>query len=150
MIEPQLTAKKIVYPLEVDESAPRVVADLERLQQIFINLIANSIRSTPPEGSIRVSARRRDREVEERVNDSGPGIPADKVGSLFSPFVQLGDGKSAETGLGLAISRELARAMGGDLAVDAEEGQGATFVLSLHSADRVQAHEEKLRSAPKR
>jgi signal transduction histidine kinase len=137
MIEPQLMAKSIRYARELEEVTPRVIGDAQRVQQIVINLLANSIKFTPPSGTITVSTQSRDTEVELRVHDSGPGIPSDKVGSLFSPFFQLGDGqKVGGTGLGLAISRELARAMGGELGVEAGEGVGATFILSLRAASR--------------
>ncbi len=135
MIEPQLMAKSITYSLEFGAAVPRVIGDPERLQQILINLLANSIKFTPPRGSITVSASGKDANVEIRVIDSGPGIPADKIGSLFTPFLQLGmAGEQATgTGLGLTISRELARAMGGELSVE-DGGRGATFLLSLHGA----------------
>jgi signal transduction histidine kinase len=69
-----------------------------------------------------------------RVQDTGVGIPADKLEQIFEPFVQLDRGRSssnAGTGLGLAISRELARAMGGELRVASEVGVGSTFMLTL-------------------
>ena len=106
MFEPQLSAKGIAYQHEIEESTPSVIGDPDRVQQILINLIANSIKFTPPKGSIRISANRRKDDVDVRISDSGPGIPTDRAATLFSPFVQLGDQHSG-TGLGLAISREL-------------------------------------------
>jgi signal transduction histidine kinase len=69
-----------------------------------------------------------------RVSDTGFGIPADKLQSIFDPFVQLERGQKAEmggTGLGLAISRDLARAMGGELTADSSPNEGSTFSLTL-------------------
>lgn len=136
MIEPQLMEKKIAFSREFDESMPQVIGDVEKVQQILINLLANSIKFTPAAGNICVSARVRQTKVEIRVTDSGPGIPANKIASLFTPFLQLDDtGETVGgTGLGLAISRELARAMGGELAVDETVRSGATFILSLDAA----------------
>jgi signal transduction histidine kinase len=71
------------------------------------------------------------------VTDTGIGIPADRRGAIFEPFVQLHRtlAQPAEgTGLGLAISRDLARGMGGELSVESEPGRGSTFTLML---DRV-------------
>jgi signal transduction histidine kinase len=71
------------------------------------------------------------------VTDTGPGVPEDKQKSIFEPFVQLGRTLTSGhegTGLGLAISRDLARAMGGDVAVSSAPGGGATFTLSLPPA----------------
>jgi len=75
-----------------------------------------------------------EREVRIRVRDTGRGIPREKLPVVFEPFVQVDPTltRSNEgTGLGLAISRDLSRAMGGDLAVESEVGQGSTFTLTL-------------------
>ena len=68
------------------------------------------------------------------VRDTGIGIPAGKLGSIFEPFVQVDAGRTRRvegTGLGLAISRDLARGMGGDLSVVSTVGAGSTFTLML-------------------
>jgi signal transduction histidine kinase len=71
------------------------------------------------------------------VSDTGIGIPADKLVSVFEPFVQVKSEHSRRaegTGLGLAISRDLARGMGGDLTASSEPGAGSTFTLRLPPA----------------
>jgi len=68
------------------------------------------------------------------VRDTGVGIPADKLDSIFEPFVQLGRGLATThegTGLGLAVSRDLARGMGGELTVESEVGRGSVFTVTL-------------------
>jgi signal transduction histidine kinase len=75
--------------------------------------------------------------VRIRVRDTGVGIPADQLGRVFEPFVQVDQGLTRTqqgTGLGLAISRDLARGMGGDLTVESEPGVGSTFTLTLPRA----------------
>lgn len=82
-----------------------------------------------PRASEKTSAR-----PQELTAGSEDGVPAEKMASLFTPFLQLDDSEQNNvggTGLGLAISRELARAMGGELRVDGETRAGATFILSL-------------------
>lgn len=74
------------------------------------------------------------RMVAVRVADTGAGIAADRLASVFDPFVQIGRRLASPdegVGLGLAISRELARAMGGNLTAESEVGVGSTFTLVL-------------------
>lgn len=137
LIAPQMEQKQLDYELEACDSSLAVFADVERLQQVILNLLSNAVKFTPSGGRIVVGAAPHatdDNLVEIRVRDTGIGIPADKLASIFEPFVQLDGGltrTSQGTGLGLAISRDLARAMEGDLVVHSEEGQGAEFVLTL-------------------
>lgn len=77
-----------------------------------------------------------------RVQDTGVGIPADKLEAVFEAFVQVESSQSRAyggTGLGLAISRQLARAMGGDLTVKSVLGDGSTFSLSLPRSEATEA-----------
>jgi PAS domain S-box-containing protein len=135
LIAPQMEQKQLQYRLEPCDSLLAVFADVEKLQQIVLNLLSNAVKFTSSGGQIRISAAASTGNlVEIRVRDSGIGIPADKLESIFEPFVQLDGGLTRTqqgTGLGLAISRDLARAMHGDLVVHSEEGQGAEFVLTL-------------------
>jgi PAS domain S-box-containing protein len=113
-----------------------VRADEGKMTQVLVNLISNALKHTPPGTPIEIScdAAARDERVHIRVRDSGPGIPREKQKSIFEPFVQLENTLTRRVeglGLGLAIARDLARGMGGDLAVDSQRGQGATFIFSL-------------------
>jgi signal transduction histidine kinase len=135
---PQIDAKELRYDWRVADDNLVVRADREKVRQIVVNLVSNACKFTPRGGSIAVDCVCTDREIELRVKDTGPGIPAPKLDAIFEPFVQLDDGltrATAGTGLGLAISRELARAMGGDLAVTSTLGQGSTFTLTLPRGD---------------
>jgi signal transduction histidine kinase len=97
-------------------------------------LLSNAVKFTDRGGRVALSWERASGEVRIHVRDSGVGVPADKVETIFEPFVQLHRGlaePSDGAGLGLAISRELARAMGGDVTVASTPGQGATFTITL-------------------
>lgn len=109
-------------------------ADPDKLQQILLNLLSNAIKFTAPEGTITVSCDARDDWVRIHVRDSGVGIPAERHGSIFDPFVQVDRALNRPhegVGLGLSISRDLARGMGGTLSVQSGAGEGATFTLQL-------------------
>ena len=135
---PQIDSKQLNYAWHSVADQLIVRADREKVRQIVVNLVSNACKFTPRGGSIDVECVRLDRSVELRVSDTGPGIPAQKLDAIFEPFVQLDNGltrSTAGTGLGLAISRELARAMGGDLAAASTLGQGSTFTLTLPRGD---------------
>ena len=135
---PQIDSKQLSYAWRSGDDAVVVRADREKVRQIVVNLVSNACKFTPRGGAIDVDCVCRERAVELRVTDTGPGIPPHKLDAIFEPFVQLDNGltrATAGTGLGLAISRELARAMGGDLVATSSLGQGSTFTLTLPRGD---------------
>jgi signal transduction histidine kinase len=115
-------------------------ADADRLRQILLNLVMNAVKYAAVEsGPIVLSTTGTPHTVRIHVSDSGPGIPAEKLGAIFDPFVQLANGltdRRGGVGLGLAISRDLARAMHGDLTVSSSVGVGSRFTLELPRARR--------------
>ncbi len=113
----------------------KVLADGTRLRQILWNLISNAVKFTPSgEVIIRVSYRAHEKLCFE-VEDSGIGIPVSEQDKIFAMYYQVTDrdgGKPATgTGIGLAISRRIAQAMGGDLTVTSQPGQGACFTAEI-------------------
>jgi signal transduction histidine kinase len=110
-------------------------ADPDRVRQIIMNLLMNAVKYMSLKGgSITLSCGTIGEMVFAKVADTGPGMPAAKLQSIFEPFVQLSSGMAERrggVGLGLAISRDLAQAMGGDLTVDSTPGVGSTFTLTL-------------------
>jgi signal transduction histidine kinase len=137
LLAPQARAKGLT--LDVGECPPdlAVRADPEKLRQVLVNLLGNAVKFTDPGGHVTAAGERGDAGVAIRVRDTGVGIPADKLGAIFEPFVQVRADltRTAEgTGLGLAISRDLARGMGGDLTVESTPGAGSTFTLILAAA----------------
>jgi len=108
-------------------------ADAAKLQQIVLNLLANAIKFTPRDGHVALQCEEDAGSVVIKVIDSGIGIPADKLDTVFQPFVQIrnSNSRSEGTGLGLPISRRLATAMGGILTATSVEGSGSVFTLRL-------------------
>jgi signal transduction histidine kinase len=134
LVAPQARARDIA--LTVHRCAERIsaVADPQKLRQVVVNLLSNAVKFTQLGGRIDVSFHREDAVVVIRVQDTGMGIPASKLETIFEPFIQVNvdytrphDG----TGLGLAISREFARGMGGDLTVESVLGAGSVFTVRL-------------------
>ena len=134
LVFPQMQAKGLRYTCKGCDPGIVVRADGEKLQQILLNLLTNATKFTDPTGEISVDAEIVDEFARLRVCDTGIGIPADKLGAIFDPFVQV-DSHFTRTregvGLGLAISRDLARKMGGELSVESTVGLGSTFTLAL-------------------
>ena len=137
MISLQAAAKHITLTLEPCSPTIRALADDSKLEQILLNLLSNAVKFTQHGGHVSIRCEAADDHVLTRVQDDGPGIPADRLADIFEPFVQLDRalGNPREgVGLGLAISRDLARGMQGDLTVESIPGKGSTFTVSLKRA----------------
>ncbi len=172
LVRPQAAAKGLALAVDVDaaggaavDGGVRVLADPDRLRQVLVNLLGNAVKFTGPAGRVDV---RVDGRVDGRVDaeasadrppslaagrayarlvveDTGVGIPPDRLEAVFEPFVQVeeaaqptGDARGSVytrrhggTGLGLAIARRLARLMGGELTAASTPGVGSRFTLWL-------------------
>jgi len=134
---PQLRSRQLGFTLRGCDAELRVRADRDKAEQILVNLMTNAIKFTAPQGAIALECAREGTLIRVRIRDTGRGIPADKLSSIFEPFVQVARSAGAPSegvGLGLAISRDLSRAMGGDLIVESEVGRGSLFTLTLPAA----------------
>jgi len=137
LVEPQAEAKAVSLEIDVTETGCVALGDRAKVDQILLNLLSNTIKFTGPEGTVKVQCAASANVASINVIDTGVGIPADKLETIFEPFVQLGRSLSSAhegMGLGLAISRDLARAMNGDLTVRSTVGVGSTFTLNLPRA----------------
>ncbi len=136
LVAPQLQAKRQTYRFEC--ASPTIVrADHDKLQQVTLNLLSNAIKFTPEGGSIRLDCREDGDWACIEVSDTGVGIAAERLDSVFDPFVQVDRALNRPhegIGLGLAISRDLAHGMGGTLTVRSTPGEGSVFTLRLRRA----------------
>jgi PAS domain S-box-containing protein len=132
-------AKGLDLACLVDPEAPEaVVGDAARLRQIVVNLLTNAVKFTE-KGEVVLSVTSEDAGVDTRelrfaVRDTGVGIPAERMGSLFESFSQVHASTTRRyggTGLGLAISKRLTELMGGKLWVESEVGKGSTFHFAV-------------------
>ena len=134
LVEPQAEAKGVTLVIDKTASECVALADRAKVDQILLNLLSNAVKFTKSGGAVRVQCHAEEKTAAISVNDTGLGIPSDKLETIFEPFVQLGRSLSSAhegTGLGLAISRDLARAMNGNLSVVSQVGVGSTFTLTL-------------------
>ncbi|HET9425741.1 MAG TPA: ATP-binding protein [Gemmatimonadaceae bacterium] len=147
LIQPQADIRSLEVSMdERIRRLPQYIGDEERVRQILINLLSNAVKCTEPGGRIiidgdvtnspdpRARLQPRGTHIRITVSDTGSGIAADKLESIFEPFVQADNGHARTregSGLGLTIGQRLARAMGGDLTVESTEGRGSEFTLWL-------------------
>ena len=135
LITPQLRARKLTYEYAGCDESLSVWADPEKVRQVLLNLLSNAIKFTDAGGRITIDCAADGPFGRVVVRDTGLGIPDDKLGTIFEPFVQLERKLTSSnhegTGLGLAISRDLARGMGGELTVESKVGDGSVFHLTL-------------------
>jgi signal transduction histidine kinase/CheY-like chemotaxis protein/ligand-binding sensor domain-containing protein len=139
MLAPRADEKNIDLILEYPASLPRyVIGDAGRIRQVVTNLVGNAVKFTPG-GQVLLSVAcdvcsAEDATLRIAVEDSGPGIPSEKLGSLFQKFSQVDNSASRKhggTGLGLAISKLLVELMGGSVGVESAVGRGSKFWFTL-------------------
>ncbi len=134
---PLVRGKELRLVNHVPKDLPWVLADEDRLQQIFHNLVGNAVKFTE-QGRIEISALSAEGFVEVHVADSGIGIPESKIHVIFDSFEQVDatlERRHGGTGLGLAVTRQLVKMHGGSLRVESELGEGSTFIFSLPIAE---------------
>jgi PAS domain S-box-containing protein len=153
IIQVRADQKRVQLLCAVDPDLPPLQLDERRLRQVLLNLLSNAVKFTDS-GHVSLSLQRLDAQagpvhtrVQMRVQmrvaveDSGAGMRADQLETIFQPFEQVGDARrrAGGTGLGLAISRQLVRLMGSDIRVDSRLGVGSRFWFDLEAAAVPQA-----------
>jgi signal transduction histidine kinase len=133
----------IDFPVRLaDDLPPRILGDEDRLSEVLGNLLSNAFKFTDSGGTIRVEACRRDGGVEVEVEDTGVGIPEEKLPRIFEKFYQVENDaqpRSVGSGLGLAIAREIVEAHGGTIGAESQEGKGTRFRVFLPERPPAQA-----------
>jgi len=136
-LESRAAAKQVKLLNEVP-AALAANADAERLQQVLFNLVDNAIKNGRAGGSVVIGARKTEKkQVELWVRDDGPGIPPEAQTRVFERFYRVDKARSRDaggTGLGLAIVKHIVQSHGGEVWVESEPGQGATFFFTLPEA----------------
>jgi signal transduction histidine kinase len=132
-MEPVFTRARCPLRLEVPEGTPRALADAERLDQVFVNLLSNAAKYGAGK-PVHVRLRQVEDQVRVEVRDAGIGIPPEALPRLFGRFERAASERYyGGLGLGLYISRQLLEAMGGRVFVESRPQEGATFTVVLEA-----------------
>ncbi len=118
----------IIVHKDMIDALPAVKADRALLEQVFLNLVLNSVQAMPKGGEIRISGKSDHRFAEIMIWDRGCGIPQDIRSKIFDPFFTTKDGG---TGLGLSIAYNIIKSHGGSLFFNSNEGAGTVFTVRL-------------------
>jgi len=134
VLQPGFDDRKVSLKVEIDDEIDTLTVDQTRMKQILVNLVSNALKHSHEGGTIHLSIRRKETDLEVSVRDEGPGIDQNELVNLFQPFHQLRNGNvSLEegTGLGLAITKKLVELHGGRIWVESEVGKGTTFIFRI-------------------
>ncbi len=128
LLRPEAAAREIEIQIQVQDTVPSLKADPVRLTQALLNLVINALQAVDRRGSICVDARMEGPLLCVAISDTGPGIPAEKLPSLFDPYFTT---KADGHGLGLWIAQQIITAHGGSISARNEPGRGAVFTILL-------------------
>jgi signal transduction histidine kinase len=121
----------VQFLLELHPGEIVIYADLEQLEQVFINLFVNAVDAMSGVGTLTVKAEEGDSFVRIQVSDTGRGMTGEKLEKIFEPFYTT---KEKGTGLGLAIVFNIIQKHHGDIGVSSKEGSGTTFTVTIPKA----------------
>jgi signal transduction histidine kinase len=129
----QASLDKIEIVRNLDPELPRYYANMQEIREIFLNLLLNAVEAVGSEGKIVVELKcRRDEELLEiTCSDTGRGIPAEHLDSVFNPFYTT---RHEAVGLGLFVTKQITHRYGGSIRVESQVGIGSMFILQLPCA----------------
>ena len=129
-IAPTLASKHVGLVADIEPDLPDLLGDGDQLQQVFINLVNNSLDAMPDGGTLTVSAQANGSAVRVEFSDTGHGVAEADLPHLFEPLFTT-KGPEKGSGLGLAVAQEIVREHGGHIEVASTPGAGTTFTLLL-------------------
>jgi len=136
LIAPTANKKSLVIHYDCNQSNTMIIVDIRRFKQILVNLLSNAVKFTPESGQITLSVNLNTihQTVSFSVTDTGIGIAAEKIPSLFKPFTQLDDSLSRQyegTGLGLVIAKKLVELHLGTIQLSSQLNHGSCFTVTV-------------------
>ncbi len=154
IVHHQLGTHQIKLKKDITPSLPRIMGNANQIQQVLMNLMINSQQAMKGKpGQVELSTRLADPgHVEIRVSDNGPGIPREHLDKIFEPFFTTKPAGTG-TGLGLSVTYGIIKDHSGEVKVESEPGQGATFIMTFpvnengtpQTTDNTESHENRQR-----
>lgn len=143
LIRPMAAARSIQIGIPPEGCQTYVLADRQRLKQVFLNLLSNAVKYNRVGGTVQITCVTVGPDLAVSFADTGPGIAPAHLERLFTPFDRLdAEGTDEEgTGLGLVLSRHLLEAMASSLTVESEQGRGSTFTVTVPRTEPVEIDE---------
>ena len=127
-------SKKQKIHLKISDDSAEINGDKNRLVQLFLNLVDNAIKYTPPKGEIFLSLSRKDDKILVEIQDTGIGIPKKDLPFIFNRFYRVDKSRSRElggSGLGLSICQWIVQAHSGEISIDSKIGEGMRVSISF-------------------
>lgn len=146
-IQPDADRKGVEIRLHCDAGIPSISVDSNRITQVFLNLLTNALRYTPPGGSVKIDITEKKEGLQIQVSDTGVGIPPEHLPHLFNRFYRTDESRARSRGgmgLGLAIAKEFVMAHHGTIEVESTPDQGTTFIVELPFQGAVGEHQPVL------
>jgi len=141
----QAAVAEVTIEYHCDENLKAVYADRHRVMQVLSNLIGNSLKFSPPGGTILVRAEPHEDRVLFMIADSGPGIPKEHLSHVFTPYWQAKRAERLGAGLGLPIAKGIVEAHGGRIWAESDPGKGTRFYFTLPAANGAAGSQPALR-----
>jgi signal transduction histidine kinase len=134
LLSVQLKEMQIALQINVSKDTPAIFADPSQIKRVFINIIGNAIKFTPPKGKISVLSHKVDKAVQVDITDTGCGIPEEAQEAIFEEFYRVDNPINQQvkgTGLGLTLVKHIIEAHNGKIWVKSRAGLGSTFSFTL-------------------
>ncbi len=128
LVKNQLNKQGVSFEMHVLKDCPGIIGDPDQLKQVFINIMTNAIHALSRGGRLTVNVDSRDDQVMIAFEDTGVGIPAERLPDIFNPFMTT---KEDGTGLGLSMAQRIVEEHGGRIEVQSSQGEGSTFTVYL-------------------
>lgn len=129
-LTPRAERENIDFKVEFNENLPYIISDENRLKQVFINLLDNAFKFTPPEGSINLILDMEDNKILIKLIDTGCGIPTDELPKIKEKFFK-GRSSKSQNGIGLSICDEIIELMNGTFEIKSEVDKGTEVIITL-------------------